>query len=110
MMSFRRDLAPLALVAVAGVLAAVLATAGGIDSAVLQFTPALVLMLPLLAGRYVGEDRLAAVAAAFVPRRTRAAGRIVARVPRAPRAFARGGRLVAAALAQRGPPLAAPAR
>lgn len=109
-MSLRRDLAPLALVAAAGVLAALLVTVGGVDSALLQFAPALVLALPLLAGRYLGEERLAAVVAAFVPRRRRAASRLDARVSRAPRAIARGGRLVAAALAQRGPPAAVHAR
>lgn len=110
-MPTRRDLLLLALVACGGVLAALLATVGGVDTALLQIAPALVLFVPLLAGRYVGEDRLVAAIAAFVPRRARAAARLVPRLPRAPRhAAPRGGRLLAAALAHRGPPGAALAR
>jgi hypothetical protein len=77
----------------------------------LPLAPLLVLLVFLLLGRYPGcdaivrlGDRLAAVAAA-VPR--------VARRPRRPvppRAFApRGGLLIALGIAQRPPPLAAPA-
>jgi hypothetical protein len=51
MMNSRRDLAPLALVAVVGVLAALLATIGAIDSIVLQFAPALLLLAASLAQR-----------------------------------------------------------
>ncbi|MTD45133.1 hypothetical protein GKE82_12725 [Conexibacter sp. W3-3-2] len=87
-----------------------LTTVGGIDSWLLELAPVLVLLLPLLAGRYLGEKRLAAVVAAFAPARRRAALRLTARLPRAPRAFARRGRLVASALAERGPPALAPAR
>jgi hypothetical protein len=103
-MATRRDLLPVALVAAVGVLAALLGTVGGVDSVLLELAPVLVVFLPLLAGRYLGEERLAAVVAAFAPRRARAAVRLTPRTPRAPRAFVRGGRLVASALAERGPP------
>ena len=56
----------------------------GVHSDVLLVVPALVLALPLLAGRYVGEEQLARLAAAFVARRRRPARR--ARARRAPRA------------------------
>ncbi|WP_372789769.1 hypothetical protein [Paraconexibacter sp.] len=106
-MSLRRDLLPLALLAAVAVLAAVLCTVFGVDSAALHFTPALVVLLPLLAGRYLGEERLAAVVAAFAPGRRRAVARISPRTGRAPRRVALvGGRLLAAAHAERGPPVA----
>lgn len=103
-MATRRDLLPVALVAAVGVLAALLGTVGGVDSVLLELAPVLVLVLPLLAGRYLGEERLAAIVSRFAPRRVRAAARLTPRTPRAPRAFARGGRLVASAFAERGPP------
>jgi hypothetical protein len=78
---------------------------------VLLASPALVLALPLLAGRYVGEERIARLAARFVARVRRVVPRLVARLPRAPRALApRGGRLLACSLAERGPPAALAAR
>ncbi len=105
MMSSRRHLLPLAFLAAVAVLAAVLCTVGGVDSAILQITPVFVVLLPLLAGRYLGEERLAAIVAAFAPRRRRAASRIAPRTGRAPRRVALvGGRLLAAAHAERGPP------
>jgi hypothetical protein len=78
---------------------------------VLLASPALVLALPLLAGRYVGERRIARLAARLVAPVRRAARAISARLPRAPRALLpRGGRLLAASLAERGPPPPAAAR
>ncbi len=78
----------------------------GIETGLLYLAPALILALPLLAGRYVGEDDIARLARGIVwLRRRRTANRLVARLPRAPRALVvRGGRLLAAGLAQRGPP------
>jgi hypothetical protein len=65
----------------------------------------------LLAGRYVGEERIARLAARFVSRARRIVPRLVARLPRAPRALApRGGRLLACSLAERGPPAVLAAR
>ena len=65
--------------------------------------PALLAFLPLFAGRYLGADRLEAL----IERRLGGARRPAAPArPRfAPTAFrARGGRLIAFALAERGPP------
>jgi hypothetical protein len=80
----------------------------GVHSDVLLAAPVLVFVLPLLAGRYVGEERLARLAAAFAPARRRPVGTLRPAVVRAPRALPRGGRLIAAALAVCPPP-AAPA-
>jgi hypothetical protein len=75
----------------------------GLNPDVLLAAPVLLLFLPLLAGRYVGEDRLLRLAARARPRWARAAssGRPALRPPRI---LARGGRLIALALAERGPP------
>jgi hypothetical protein len=65
--------------------------------------PLFLVAVPLLAGRYVGEERLVALGG-HVARRPR---RPVAEHPRAPRPVAllpRGGRLIAASLAVRPPP------
>jgi hypothetical protein len=78
---------------------------------VLLASPALVLALPLLAGRYVGEERIARLAAHLHADAPRAARRLAARLPRAPRALLpRGGRLIAFGLAERGPPAVLAAR
>jgi hypothetical protein len=76
----------------------------GVRSDVLLAVPVLLFALPLLAGRYVGEERLARLAAAFVPIRGRAAGSPATAARRSPRALPRGGRLIAASLAVRPPP------
>jgi hypothetical protein len=73
------------------------------EMGLLYLAPALLLVLPLLFGRYVGEERIAALAAK--PRRPmrRPAQRV--RLPRpAERLMHRGGRLVASSLAKRPPP------
>jgi hypothetical protein len=78
---------------------------------VMMASPALVLALPLLAGRYVGEERLARLVARFEASASRAARTLTDRLPRAPRAvLPRGGRLLAASLAERGPPWSLAAR
>jgi hypothetical protein len=72
---------------------------------VMMASPALVLALPLLAGRYVGEERIARLARRFVAPVRRAARALWATLPRAPRVvLPRGGLLLAASLAERGPP------
>ena len=83
----------------------------GLSPDVLLAVPAaLLLLLPLLAGRYVGEDGLARLARSrTAPPPRRSPARIGAR-RRAPRVLPRGGRLIAAALAERGPPAPAAAR
>jgi hypothetical protein len=97
-----RELRPLLVVALLGVAAAIAQTVG-LDAGWLHLAPVLVLVLPLLAGRYVGEEQIARLAAR---RRVVVVRRPVARTPRIrPRALVpRGGLLLAAALAQRGPP------
>jgi hypothetical protein len=101
----RRDQRLLLGLAALTLLFALVQSATGINADVLLAAPVLLILLPLLAGRYVGEDGLARLTAALVPRRRRAA---VALPPprRAPRVLARGGRLIAVALAHRGPPAA----
>ena len=76
----------------------------GVHSDVLLALPALLLALPLLAGRYVGEERLARLAAAYVTARRRPATALCPTVRPAPRGVARGGRLIADSLAVRPPP------
>ncbi|MDX6688993.1 MAG: hypothetical protein QOG15_450 [Solirubrobacteraceae bacterium] len=77
----------------------------GVHSDVLLLAPVLLVALPLLAGRYVGEEHLARLAAAFVARRRRPAAMLVPTMSRCPRVLPRGGRLIAASLAERPPPL-----
>jgi hypothetical protein len=86
---------------------ALVQSATGISGDVLLAAPVLILLLPLLAGRYVGEDGIARLSGALAPLRRRrpvVAGLAPAR--RAPRLLARGGHLIAVALARRGPPAA----
>jgi hypothetical protein len=77
----------------------------GVEAAVAYLAPALLILLPLVSGRYPGDEALARVAG----RRCRSArGRPPAPVPlrrrRAGALLPRGGRLVAFALAGRAPP------
>jgi hypothetical protein len=75
---------------------------GGIDTGLLFLAPAFALLLPLLAGRYPGADRLA-------PPRPLVRRAIVRALdlPRPPaRLVPRGGLLLGCALAGRGPPVA----
>lgn len=76
----------------------------GLHTDVLLAAPVLVFALPLLAGRYVGEEQLARLVAAFVAERRRPATALVPTVRRAPQRLPRGGRLIAASLAVRPPP------
>jgi hypothetical protein len=105
-MPVRRDLRPLLIVAVLGVVVALAATITGLDTGLLLLSPALVLLVPLLAGRYVGADTLERLAArrSRPHRRVRPASAPLPR-PRPRATLVRGGRLLAAALAERGPPL-----
>ncbi len=86
------------------VLGLMLLPVAGVHSDVLLTAPVLVAFLPLLFGRYVGEERLARLAAAFAPARRRPAAALVPRVRRVVRVLPRGGRLIASALAERPPP------
>jgi hypothetical protein len=78
----------------------------GVHSDVLLAAPVLVFALPLLAGRYVGEEQLARLAAAYLGARRRPAVTIAPHARRTARRLPRGGRLIAAALAVRPPPAA----
>jgi hypothetical protein len=104
-MRVSRDLRPLFAVALLGVVVAAANSVAGLDTGVLLLSPALVLLLPLLAGRYLGEEQLERLVARRVaPRRPRPVSAPLPR--RRPRAVVvRGGRLLASALAERGPPL-----
>jgi hypothetical protein len=75
---------------------------GGLDTGLLFLAPAFVLLLPLLAGRYVGERALAPFVRPL--RRAVDAALHLAR-PRA-RPVPRGGLLVGCSLAGRAPPVA----
>lgn len=94
-----------------------LAEAGGlvapdvVGHALLYAAPLLLLALPLLAGRYLGEDRLARAAERIRARRRRPARRIdpAGAALRPLAELPRGGRLIASSLANRPPPAAVPA-
>ena len=97
------------LFALAGIaLALASLTLVGAHSDVLLTVPVLVLALPLLGGRYVGEEQILRLAAAFVAARRRPATALHPTTAGAPQRLPRGGRLLAFALAVRPPP--APAR
>ena len=67
--------------------------------------PLCVLVLPLVAGRYVGEETLERLRERKAARpHPRAAAAPASGARRARSAFPRGGRLIAHALAERGPP------
>jgi hypothetical protein len=78
----------------------------GVHGDALLAVPVLLFALPLLAGRYVGEERLARLAAAFAPPRRRPAGSLPTTARRTLCALPRGGHLIAASLAVRPPPRA----
>jgi hypothetical protein len=90
-----------------GVVVALAESVTGLDTGLLLLSPALVVLLPLLLGRYLGEEHLERLAARFAPpgRPRPVSAPLPRRRPRA--ATVRGGRLLAAALAQRAPPLTA---
>ena len=101
----RRDRQVLFGLAALTLVVAVLAHSG-VSGDILLALPALLFALPLLAGRYVGEERLARLAAAFVPARRTGAAPLAPNTRRSPRALPRGGRLIASSLAVRPPPVA----
>jgi hypothetical protein len=77
----------------------------GLTVGVLFLSPAIALVAALLNGRYVGEERLRRLAAAFRPsRRRRPQAAAVPRIPRRRALMPRGGSLVATSLAVRPPP------
>jgi hypothetical protein len=99
----RRDvLTLLGLATLATAVAAVQHLTGAAPD-VLIAAPGLLLLLPLIAGRYVGEDGLVRIARASAPT---ARGAAPARVPLRGRrtVVPSGGLLIALALGRRGPP------
>ena len=105
----RGDRSLLLGLAVVGVLFAATQPLTGVDPDVLLAAPLLLLLLPLLAGRYVGEASIARLAGRLMPRRRRPDRAPAAPARRTARVLPRGGRLIAAALADRGPPAPATA-
>jgi hypothetical protein len=102
-----RDRKALLCAAVAASVLMLVAGVAGHEGLIAYAAPLLVLVLPLLAGRYLGEERLVRVVArARRSRRPRAAAaRPTVRRPGA--LVPRGGSLIASALAKRPPPLPA---
>lgn len=105
----RRDvLTLLGLALMATVVAAVQHLTGAAPD-VLIAAPGLLLLLPLIVGRYVGEDGLVRIARACArPPRGPAPARLPLRGRRG--VVPRGGLLIALALGRRGPPPVRPAR
>jgi hypothetical protein len=103
--SMRARWTHISLLAVATAAFPVVLVLPGMETGVLFLSPAIVLLASLLTGRYVGEERLARLAAAIRPsrpRRLRAARLVLPR--RRQGVMPRGGRLVATSLAVRPPP------
>lgn len=93
------------LASVAGLLVAGLALAG---SGFMVMVPALLLLVPLLLGRYIGERRLEKVRRSLALRRLRPAGSTVPNAARRGHAsLSRGGCLIATSIAVRPPPFLA---
>jgi hypothetical protein len=98
-----------ALVTVAGALA-VAHAATGVGADALIAAPALLLLLPLVVGRYVGSERLVRLVRRIRRPVRRRGDRPVARRRPDRRPAPRGGLLIAVSLARRGPPARAAAR
>jgi hypothetical protein len=100
-----RELRLLLLLCLVAVLCAAAQSIAGVHTSLLFLSPALVIALPLLAGRYVGEERLLAIARALPrPRRRARRSRPACGLPA--QVLPRGGLLIATALAVRPPPAA----
>jgi hypothetical protein len=102
----RRDLRILLLLSVLALGLAMAQSVVGLSTGFLFMAPAMVMFLPLIAGRcYLGERRLARLTRAVpAPRRAAAPGRGPRRAER--RLLPRGGSLLAFSLAVRPPPAA----
>lgn len=92
--------------AVASALLLVAALAGHVELAAYS-APFWVVVFPLLAGRYVGEEALERLSQRRIRTRRRVAVAAPSGVRRSAQFFPRGGRLIAQALAERGPPVPA---
>ncbi len=78
----------------------------GADSGLLYLAPAVVLCAPLLIGRYVGDEQLAALAGRVAARRSWRTAHVPMPRGHVP-LMERGSRLVASSLAKRPPPMLA---
>jgi hypothetical protein len=107
----RRDRRVLVALTLLSSLCLLAEAAGMLAPTLLYAAPLLIVALPLIAGRYVGEERIVRLARA-VGRRRRPLARVAlpAGTRRALRAIPRGGRLIASSLAVRPPPAALLAR
>lgn len=102
----RHHLLALAVLAVVAVWS-VLEASTGIELGLHYLAPAVILVVLLVLGRYVGEEKLVAFSTRLSKPRRRPTFRLA--IPRsADRVIHRGGRLVAASLAKRPPPHRAP--
>jgi hypothetical protein len=99
-----RDQRVLLFAAVATSAALLLAALAGHAELVAYAAPLCVVALPLLAGRYVGEETLERLRERVEPARRQGAAPALPGARRSMAAFPRGGRLMAQALAERGPP------
>jgi hypothetical protein len=104
----RRDRRVLVALTLLSSLCLLAEAAGALAPALLYAAPLLVVALPLIAGRYLGEDRIVCLARAAGQRRRRPVQRLSAPAGarQAMRAVPRGGRLIADSLAVRPPPAA----
>jgi hypothetical protein len=87
--------------------ALLLAAFAGHAELIAYAAPLLVVAVPLLAGRYVGEETLERLRERGEPRPRAGAAPLLRSAGAALSAFPRGGRLIAQALAERAPPAAA---
>jgi hypothetical protein len=102
----RRDLRLLLLVTIVALAWATVQSVVGYDGGWTFLAPAIVVALPLLAGRYLGEDRIVGLARRYTASPPSRPPRVQGR-PRAPqRLLWRGGALIAGSLAERPPPFA----
>jgi hypothetical protein len=89
---------------------AVVHVATGVGADALIAVPGLLLLSPLVAGRYVGSERLVRLARRVLRPARHRGDRPVARRRPDRRPAPRGGLLIAVSLARRGPPASAAAR
>ena len=101
----RRDLRILLALSALALAFALGQTAVGLNTGFLFMAPALVILLPLIAGRYLGEQRLARFTRSM-PALRRAVPDVRLPRPAFRTVLPRGGRLIAASLAVRPPPVA----
>ena len=99
-----RDRRILLLAAAATSAALFLAALAGHVELIAYFAPLYALALPLVAGRYLGENTLERLRKRRKPEFRRGAAPRLAGVRPSAVFFPRGGRLIAQALAERGPP------